>query len=499
MKKVIIVGAGVAGLSAGVYARQSGFDVTICEAHSIPGGNCTSWRRKGYLFEGGLHWLTGSAQNQPLHKVWQNLGAINADTKVYIRDPFMVYEYNGQQVCLYRNAEKLREHLTAVSPEDKKEINALCDNIKRFSKVMMPVTDIRGVKVKEKSTMKLSSLLPMLPAFLKMPGYNNLSAGEYRRRFKSPAIRGFISNILSDEYAASSLFFVFGAFASGDGGYLEGGSLKMAMNMADRFTALGGKIQYSTRVQKVLVRDGKAVGVMANGEEIAADAVIVTADTLAAIDNLFDKPLCELWTDKMRALMPRLTANTFISLGVKTDLSALPESLIFNLKAPFEYAGQKYDAIGFQQYSAYEGYAPEGCTPMTVILIGDTYDYWKAQKDSGQYEAEKQKLADAVIGLLSERLPQIRDKIAVVDVATPLTYERYCGSCHGSWMTLTVKGEKMTAYPSVSESIANLYFAGQRIQPPGGLPVACDTGRKAAQYLCRDARVVFQGEMASQP
>ena len=51
MKKVIIIGGGIAGLSAGVYARRSGFDVTILEQHTIPGGNSTSWKRDGYLFE----------------------------------------------------------------------------------------------------------------------------------------------------------------------------------------------------------------------------------------------------------------------------------------------------------------------------------------------------------------------------------------------------------------------------------------------------------------
>lgn len=67
-KKVIIIGAGVAGLSAGIYARRSGFDVTILEQHSIPGGMCTSWKRKGYLFEGAMHWLTGSS---PKTEVYQ--------------------------------------------------------------------------------------------------------------------------------------------------------------------------------------------------------------------------------------------------------------------------------------------------------------------------------------------------------------------------------------------------------------------------------------------
>ena len=61
MKKVIVIGAGVAGLSAGVYAARSGFDVTIYEMNHTFGGVSTSWSRKKYYFEGGMHWLTGSS------------------------------------------------------------------------------------------------------------------------------------------------------------------------------------------------------------------------------------------------------------------------------------------------------------------------------------------------------------------------------------------------------------------------------------------------------
>lgn len=60
-KNIIIIGAGIAGLTAGIYARLSGFDVTILEQHTIPGGMCTGWRRKGYLFDGAMHWMTGSS------------------------------------------------------------------------------------------------------------------------------------------------------------------------------------------------------------------------------------------------------------------------------------------------------------------------------------------------------------------------------------------------------------------------------------------------------
>ena len=52
VKKVIIIGAGVSGLSAGIYGQMNGFNTEIFEMHAIPGGECTGWRRKGYYFDG---------------------------------------------------------------------------------------------------------------------------------------------------------------------------------------------------------------------------------------------------------------------------------------------------------------------------------------------------------------------------------------------------------------------------------------------------------------
>ena len=70
---VVVIGAGIAGLSAAVYLQRSGFDVTICEQHRIPGGLSTGWSRKGYFFEGGMHWLTGSSEKLALNRVPQPL------------------------------------------------------------------------------------------------------------------------------------------------------------------------------------------------------------------------------------------------------------------------------------------------------------------------------------------------------------------------------------------------------------------------------------------
>lgn len=494
MKKIIIIGAGIAGLTAGIYALQSGFNVIIYESHTIPGGASTSWRRKGYLFEGGMHWLTGSSPKTAFNKLWREVGALDDHVNIFNCDPFFIFEYNGQKAYLYRDIDKLRQHFLEISPDDEKEIKKLFNDIKKFTRIAMPIVDIKNVKVREKSHFSLSALFGMLPALPRIPFYSNQTSKEFSMRFKSPLLQLLLQSIVGADNNATAMAFTISTLVSGDGGYPEGGSLGMANRMAKRFETLGGTIQYGKTVSKVSVQNGAACGVIINGEYIQAEAVIVTQDTLVAIDTLFDSPIREQWAEKMRqSTKPML--NTFISVGVEADLSDMPVSLKFFADEPLLCGGVPESAIIINNYASYKGYAPEGCTAITSAIMGDSYNFWKTCKENGTYKNEKQKLAEGFIRILAKKYPQTAGKIAVWDVATPLTYERYLHSYKGSWMSVMSKGSRMESYPSKPENIKNVYFAGQRIMIPGGLPVAAETGRKAVQYLCRDTNMVFQGNI----
>lgn len=492
MKKVLVIGAGIAGLSAGIYARRSGFDTEILEMHTVPGGNSTSWRRGGYLFEGGMHWLTGSSQQNPLHRLWTETGALRKDTEIYNRDPFFTYLGIDREICLYRDPDRLERHLLDISPGDIQIIRSLTRDIKKFRKMAMPVMDVKGVKMKRKSAPPLSMMFSMLSVLPRINALGKINCAEYAAKFRHPALRRLLESIVgSKEFTANSILFTLGTLAAGDGGYPKGGSLVMARNMADRFEELGGTIRYGTSVEKVVLnRDGSVSGVLAGNERLSADAVIVTEDTLAAVDKLFDPPLHEPWMDEMRRVTKPLL-NTFLCFGVETDLSALPENLMFSLEKPLLYAGEKFSYLGINNYASFKGYAPEGCTAITSALMGDSYDYWKQARKDGSYYAKKESLASTIMELLGKQFPQMRSKFAVWDVATPLTYERYCGTYRGSWMSVMQPGVPQASYPAKSQ-IAGLYFAGQRMMSPGGLPVAVSTGRTAVQYLCRDTHTVFE-------
>lgn len=496
-KRVAIVGAGIAGLAAGVYASQSGFEATIFESHTIPGGASTSWKRKGYLFEGGMHWLTGSSPRTALNAVWNEIGALNPDVPVYVRDPFLVYEFADKTVCLYRDLDRLEKHLIEVAPEDEKQIRQLVKDVRKFMKVDMPITDLKGVQVARKRTMGMRDMLAMLPAMPRMASYANQTARTFAERFQSPLLRTLFAGMVGEDMAATSLVFTLATLASGDGGYPLGGSLAMARRIAETLEGLGGTIEYRCPVERVAVEDGRAVGLVVNGERRTFDAVIVTQDLRVAVDALFDPPLAEEWAQRLRANVSPIL-DTFVSLGIRADLSDVPESVGFPVSDPVFCGGQRHDNLAINNYAAYEGYAPEGCTAVTLFMSGDTYDWWAARKADGTYDEEKRKLAEAIIAALSKKYPQIEGKVEVWDVATPLTYERYLHSYKGSWMSNMVPGEKMVSYPAKPEGIASVYFAGQRLVAPGGLPTAADTARTAIQHLCRDTGTVFQGASASQ-
>ena len=75
-KSIIIIGAGIAGLSAGCYGQMNGYRTRIFEQHNQPGGLCTAWKRKGYTFDGCISWLVGSAPGTGVYPIWEELGAV---------------------------------------------------------------------------------------------------------------------------------------------------------------------------------------------------------------------------------------------------------------------------------------------------------------------------------------------------------------------------------------------------------------------------------------
>jgi phytoene dehydrogenase-like protein len=134
-RKIIIVGAGVAGLAAGNYLQMNCYDTEIFEMEANPGGLCTAWKRKGYTFNGCIHYVTDSAKGSNLYHFWEEAGVIK-DTKYVTFDIVRVIEdEQGRQCKFYSDPDKLKAELLSFGPEDSALIEELTESIRQYTKM----------------------------------------------------------------------------------------------------------------------------------------------------------------------------------------------------------------------------------------------------------------------------------------------------------------------------------------------------------------------------
>ena len=480
-KKVIIVGAGVAGLSSAFYARRAGFEVTVYEQGNSPGGVSTSWVRQGFTFDGGIHWLVGSSPRfQLFHQRWVETGALQANNPIEYADPVFEFRTANATLHLWRNIDRLTNELIDFAPEDRKALRSLCRHVLALADYLPAPSGLAD------RAGRILCLPVLLPLFIYL---YRTTTRQYVERFSNPIVREFLSSVLNVEQNALSLIGTLGGYSMGDNGYPVGGSRRLADNMEQTVLQAGCRIVYRTKVEKICVEPlpgkpsrSRVTGVMVGGAFQPADFVIVAIDTCTALQTLFDNPLQESWAQK---LMRRTDSEhcSLFSLGIKKDLDHLPFTLRIHLREPMELAGQTYSTLWVYRYSGRDGYAPEGCTSLTVLFPGDTYDYWQAARNDGQYRNRKKAFMEEAQRLLTEYLPEIEGQVAVTDLATPLTYERYCGCYRGGYMGIWRAGQNPFAVPVKSKSVQGLRFAGMRTLMPGGLPISVQSGYKAAKSL----------------
>ena len=308
--------------------------------------------------------------------------------------------------------ERLREHFLQISPEDKKAIHKLCGDIKAYSALKAPEENEKGVKLKyPAAAVSLGDIFTMLPALFRVKKHLATPLGDYLKMFKHPGIRALIAQSFPPYAPAMPVLFTLAVKAVGDGGYPEGGSLPFTARMAEKFTALGGKLICGTEVEKALVESGAVNGVRAAAERVDADAVIIAGDTLSAVPRLFDTPPGDAWINELKN-DTEVCNCTFAGIGVAADLSALLHGIIINLEQALDVGGEQISSVMINNYGAYSGYAPEDGAALTAILgSAGTYDFWLRAKNSGVYGDEKNRLARNLETILGAALPQTKGKI----------------------------------------------------------------------------------------
>lgn len=496
MKKIVIVGGGVAGLSAAIYGCKAGYEVEVYEKHSIVGGECTGWKRKGFVIDNCIHWLTGTAEGSGFYNIWREVGILGDEVEVLQPDAFYSIEIKGERVTLWRDKVRAKKEFLEIAPEDEKEINKFFKYVDLAEKMDVPM-EVPFDLMEIKDIAKLTKI--GMAASKVMREYGQLSIEELSNRFKNPLLKELFRNYMPLEYLSYALIYSYATITSGNGAIPKGGSIPMAMRMEETLKRLGGKVFTKKSVEKVLLSEKSkkekinATGILLeDGSVVKGDYIILTCDTNYTFEKLIDKKYMD---KKMETAYDNqkkypLKSGFQIAFSIPKEFYKVKETLIFECN-PIKIADKEYHRMGLRSYNYDDSFTVDKKTIMQTNFnqYPEDYDYWLHlyKTDKEAYQKEKERLAEEIKEKVICKYPELREVIEILDVWTPVTYNRYVNAYKGAYMSFFhTKGTKNIRLKGSIPGISNVFIGSQWFMTPGGLPCAAVGGKFAVQRIMKE-------------
>ncbi len=489
-KKVTIIGGGVAGLSAGIYAAMNGFNTEILEMHSVAGGQCTAWERKKYRFDYCLHWLVGTSKGA-FNDIWKETNVLNENTEIIDHVIHSkIYDKDRNKFIIYSNIDRWEKYLIDLAPEDARPIERMCNDMRK-SALLEPFALPPALR----NPLDYLKILPvMLPIINLVRKFGRLTCKEYfdKLDFKSEKIKSALYGIYGERnFSALAYIFMLAWFNQKNAGYIKGGSFPLAQRMVEKYSKLGGKISYNTKVDKISVESNTVKGVkLTDGTQILSDYVIGTADGYTTIYKMLEGKYVSKKIDFAYKNWELFTPLVQVSFGINKMVKS-ESPIIINTSKELQIGITKLEyGYSIMNYSYDDTMAPEGKTSI-VLRYESPWKLWESL-EGDEYKNEKLNIELDAAGYLETEFPGISDFIEVIDVATPKTDVRYTGVKDGAYEGFMPSKENMMKTLDMQlPKLRNFYMAGQWLFPGGGLPPSAQTGKWAVQLICKKEKQKF--------
>jgi phytoene desaturase len=505
-KSIIIIGAGLAGLSAGCYAQMNGYSSRIFEHASKPGGVAAWWKRGDYLIDGGIHFLMAHRPGSSTYDLYRELGAAQENKfptmTSYLR---FVDEASRMKVDITSDLGRLASDLTKISPVDAGAIRKFITEVSKLRNssllsIMLSEAGM-GAALELKRPLDTMKALWSMRGFLKYSylfvGRFSKSIAAYARNLHSPLLGKIFENLFLPELPVWFIIMILAMATGGHLGLLERGCPGFILPIERRYRTLGGEITYNSTVEKVLVKEGSAVGVrLVDGTEHQADAVISAADGYSTIFKMLDGQYLNSKIKRQYESWEMSRPFAVVSFGVAREFRDEPHISIFILKRPLKVGAQNVSSLTLRIFNYGDKFAPNGKTVIQAIIETE-WDYWnKLHGNSPRYEAEKNRLARDILSRLEDHYPGLSSQVEVTDIATPFTSWRYNLNHKGSSMGwLMTPKTIMAQIPNALPGLKNFCMAGQWVLSGGSVPGSIYSGRRVVQILCRQDRKPFRSSL----
>jgi len=472
-KKVIVIGAGIAGLAASIRLAKSGFFVELLEANESAGGNLSEIDSGGFRFDGGPSILTKPEYIQELFLLCNK----NPDDYIRFRKVEPLFRYffpDGTSIDSYSDRLKFREELEKKTAEPFSHVDKLLDDSKEIFRLTHEVFLERSLH-EVKNYFNLSTLRGILRfnrvrAFQSMHRYN-------RRALSDPRLvqlfNRYASYNGSNPFEAPATLNVITHFAVNDGSFLpEGGMISISKALLRLAEEAGVHVRLKCPVNKIRIENKKVTGVETTAGFLPADAVLSNAD----IHYTYQKLLPEVAMPGIISKQPRSSSVIVFYWGINKVLPGIELHNTF---------------FGKDDKAEYEALFRNGriCVDPTVYLYNSSHfnpedappgkSNWfvmvSAPFDNGQdWEEIVAEARKNVFRKLSEALHQdIPALIVSENILTPPMIAHKTNAWRGSIYGNSSNGifSAFLRHANFSRKIKGLYFCGGSVHPGAGIPL----------------------------
>ena len=493
MKKIIVIGAGVAGLSAAVRLQKLGYEVTLYEKDRQVGGKMNQIKTAGFTFDLGP---TIVMMPEIYREVFEFCGK-DPDDYIPMKkvDPMLKLYFNKEEPIEFSNdLIELTKTLENISPEDTQGYFAfLADIYQRYTiaKEAFITKSFRGFW----DFYNPKSLWAGIRLRTFSDAYTSISKFVKDDRLrKSLAFQTLYIGV--SPYQGPSLYTIIPMIELFYGVYfIEGGMYTLATSLARLFEELGGKIVYETSVDEILIDNKIAKGIRIGKEQVMADAIVCGADFPYAMKELIpDERKRGKYTNKKIAKFEYSCSCFLMYLGLdkkypEEHLHSIyfAEDFKQNVDDLFE-RGKLPDDPSFYLYRPSlmdDSLAPEGQEGLYVLVPVpelSKYEKWTEQT----MQAYRQK----IIRLLKEKtiFKDIDEHIVSETFITPKDFSERFNAYNGATFGLkpTLKQSNYYRPHNKFSAAENLYFCGSSTHPGAGVPIVMQSAKLAVEELLRD-------------
>lgn len=466
---IIIIGSGLGGLTAGAKLAKSGKTVLMIEQHDRPGGCATTFKRKGFTMEVGLHEMDGLDNRDMKTKIFRDLGVF--DEVEFLKVPeFYCFKNGNTEFVMPHDSEEAIRRLKEKYPKEESGIDAYFDQILNFKKINPEI---------ENFDENLGDFLDRI-----------ISDEELKL-----VLLGNLGYFHDDPYTLSLQYYSVaqGSYFRGGGNFIKGGSQNLSSYLADFIEKNDGKVLLNHIVEKIIVQENKAIGVeftnlkgttskvlKAYADDIIANNALPNIVDLLPEENQKDLAL-QIENKKIGASLLTMyfgfrkplkeLGSKHYSYFVYDDSVKSQKDIQANNKADF--TKRSFTFVDYSQVDS--NLAPAGKSVGAICCIDYTSDWENLNKE--EYKQKKKEVAKAFLERMEKLIPGFKQATEYYEIGTAKTVERYTLNPKGAVYGFAQGSDNV--FSEKIKTIDDLHIASAWGKIGGGFSGAIFSG-----YLC---------------